>query len=235
MATKAKYRNYNIKGSKGVFYESEKDLREGFNIRFETQSKEIRYHRESQSLEGVLKKIGIKKQQFDKGPVTYLRIMFEEISGELGTLSIPVFTNKGGIDPWIKAFMLYLPVLKKGQEIQIALNRKNRDKNKFLYKNVWMHDGDNEQIKWAFDPKPEAGIVPKPVWAKNPVTDEEKWDYTPVDKWYYDYLMKIVDEWGGNVEEGDESTGLQDNESYVGGPEPDGEGQDGAAYDDLPF
>lgn len=231
------YRNYSIKGSKGKFYESSKDMMEGFNIKYETQSKEIRYHRESDALEGVLKKIAIKEFQFDKGKVKYLRIMFDEISGDRGTLSIPLLTSKGGLDPWIKAFMLYLPALKKGQEIKIQLNRQHRDKNKYLYKNVWMHDGDDEQIKWAFDPKPSAGIVPQPVEGRHPTTGEKTLDWGPVDRWYYDYMMKVIDAWGGQEDEAEE---LAENESYVTGDEyagkqtPD-DTPDTSAYDDLPF
>lgn len=228
------YRNYSIKGSKGVFYESSKDMQEGFNIRYETQNKEIRYHRESQALEGILKKIGLKKFNMSHGPVTFLRIMFDEINGDTGSLSIPVMTQKGGVDPWIKAFMLYLPVLKKDQEINIQLNRQNRDAKKYLYKNVWMHDGDGEQIKWAFDPKPEAGIVPRPVEGQHPTTREKVLDWGPVDRWYYDYLMKVVETWGGGVEESEESGGLQPNESYVGAPANE-QAPDSSAYDDLPF
>lgn len=228
------YRNYSIKSSKGKFYESSKDMQEGFNIRVETQNKEIRYHRESDALEGVLKKIGIKEAQFTNGKVKQLRIMFDEISGDIGTLSIPILTAKGTLDPWIKAFMLYLPALKKGMEIKIQLNRQNKDKKGYLFKNVWMRDGDDEQIQWAFDPRPSGGVVPQPTESEHPLTHVRQLDFTAVDKWYYDYLMQVVEAWGGSEENPDE---LAENESYVtdeaysGGTDEDS----AAAYDDLPF
>lgn len=228
------YRNYQIKGSKGVFYESSKDPQEGYNIRYESaQTHKVSYHRESPTLEGTLRKIGLKKFTFDHGPVTYVRIMFEEISGAVGTLSLPLMTQKGGVDNWVKAFMLYLPVLKKGQEIKISLNRSNKDKKGFLYKNVWMRDGDDAQIPWAYDPKPEAAIVPKAILGEDPITREPKWDFTPVDKWYYDYLMKVIDAWGGPDSE--DQSQLGENETYVGNITAEEAAEGAAAYDDLPF
>ncbi len=230
------YRNYSIKGSKGVFYESSKEPRdpvEGFNIRYESaQTHKVSYHKESPTLEGVLRKIGLKKFTFDHGPVTYVRIMFEEISGAVGTLSLPLMTQKGGLDNWIKAFMLYLPVLKKGQEIKISLNRSKKDDKGFLFKNVWMRDGDDAQIPWAYDPK-DPNTVPKAEKIKHPITGEEKWDFTAVDKWYYDYLMKVIDAWGGPDSEDESKLGA--NETYVGNVSAEEAAQDAAAYDDLPF
>lgn len=233
------YRNYSIKQSKGVFYESTKDMQEGFNIRYETQSKEIRYHRESQEIGGVLKKIALKKFNFGKGDITYLRIMFDEINGDTGTLSIPLMTQKGGLDQWIKQFMLYLPNLKKGQDIKIQLNRRKKDNGGYLHKNVWMHEAsDDSLIAWAFDPRREAGIVPQPINTPHPVTKEVKLDFTPVDTWYYQELMKVIEAWGGNQEgeeEEDESKKLRDNESYVGNTPVSAPSDEGTAYDDLPF
>lgn len=212
------YRNYAIKGSKGKFYESSKEHQDGFNIRYETQQKEIRYHRESDTLEGTLKKITVREAEFNGSKVKYLRIIFDEENGDTGVLSMPVLTQKGALDAWVKAFMLYLPALRKGQQFSVALNKKEKDSKGFLYKTVWFRDENDELIPWAFDPRPAAGIVPKATQTSHPLTGAPVWDFTPVDKFYYDYLMKVVEEWGG-IEE-DSGSSLGPNESYVGSNKP---------------
>jgi hypothetical protein len=212
------YRNYAIKGSKGVFYESSKEHQIGFDIKYETQKKEIRYHRESPVLEGVLSRLQLRESEFNNAKVKSLRIWIKEDNGDMGILSIPLLTMKGGLDPWVKSFMLYLPVLKKDQEIKISLNRKDKDKAGYLYKTVWIRDQDDELVPWAFDPRKEAGVVPEPSKTTHTLTGEEKWDFSQVDKWYYDYLMKVMEQWGGLETEGGQSR-LGNNEEYVGNPE----------------
>lgn len=211
------YRNYSIKGSKGVFYETSKDLQEGFNIKYETQKKEIRYHRETVVLEGILTRIQLRESDMGGAKVKSLRIWLKEEGGDIGILSIPLLTAKGTLEKWITSFMLYLPSLKKDQEIKISLNRKDKDKAGFLYKTVWMRDQDDELIPWAFDPRKEAGIVPQPTKTTHTLTGEEKWDFSGVDRWYYDYLMKVLEAWGGLETDGGRH--LAANEEYVGNPE----------------
>lgn len=222
----ANYRNYSIKTSKGVFYESSKDEQTGFNLKITTRSNEIRWHRESQEIGGVMKKISIQEVNFDRGPVKLLKIMFEEVSGDIGTLSLQIFTDKSQIDSWIKAFMLYLPSLRKGEEVKFQLNRQKKDDKGYLYKNVWAKDGDNTNIPWAFDPK-EA--VPKAIRVPHPVTKEPMWDFTPVDSWYYEYLMSVVNAWAGDS---GSDPAPAEQQGYSGGT---AETSTDNSYDDLPF
>ncbi len=230
-----KYNNYNIKSSEGVFFESSKQERTGFDIKHTSTTGKVSWHRESPVLEGTLKKIEIRPFQFKTGKVDYLRIHFLQEDGNMGVLSMPVLTIKGGVDGWLKAFAIYLPNLTVDQDIKMSLNRSNRDKKDYLYKNVYFRDGADDLLEWAFHPQED---VPKPISKPHPLTGQPVVDYSPVDKFYYDKVMEVVAAWKGvNAEPERRSRPANTaapqataDDSFAGTPPPNSED-----YDDLPF
>lgn len=223
------YRNYRISSKTGKFYESSKQEQTGFNVKIPLDDGSVVWHRYSDELEGTLKKIQLQTVDFGKGQLKLLKIMWEEISGDVGSLSVPVLTAKGTLDSWIKALMLSLPNLKKKMNFKLQLNRSNKDKKGFLYKNAWFRDADNEDelIKWAFDPQKD---TPPPIETEHPLTGEKKWDYNPVDKFYYDKLMELIETWGGNTRDDDPPHDTSTEQAYSGGGDAQGD-----PWDNLPF
>ena len=162
------YHNYNIKSSKGVFYQTSKDKQEGFNFEAKTKDGEIRWHKEQDEIRGVLSRL--EKVEFSGRE--FVKISFTEASGAYGSLLLPIFDSRKGIDSWIKAFVPSMCNLKKGMEVIFALNRKNmqagKDGKEYLWKNVYMKDAVTDtRIDWAFIPK---DTVPKAVQVPDEAT-----------------------------------------------------------------
>lgn len=241
----ATYRNYHIKSSKGVFYESSADKIEGFDIETQTLSKETRWHKETKELRGVLSNVFI--QAFEDGKRKYVKLVFDEASGAIGSLMIPLFTDRKSIDPWVKAFLpaMYNPMFKPGIELVLALNRKDKQTSKangkqYLWKNAYFKIAPDTRIDWGFNLKTD---VPKPKEVTHPVDGSKSLDWTEVDVFYYQKLMEIIARFKEATEDAPEATRTEEK-PYTPPTNPGGAVYTGAEnytpedegdYDDLPF
>jgi len=183
--------NFKIKQSKNVFYTTSKDELEGF-IKNEytdkkTKTTTINYHKEVNSLTGVLKGIRLKDSDYGK----YLTLILEESPETTLWLEIPIFDAQKRISPYVKSICQYLENLRFNVETVINLNRTKKDKAGYFYKTVFFKQGDVD-VKWAFSSYGEESIVPPWEKTANKVTGEITWDSSNQDKFYYDLIIRCT-------------------------------------------
>lgn len=186
--------NYRIKNSKGVFYTTSKEPMDGYKKNEyedkKTKETKVSYHLEKPYLKGTLSTINIKKTMFGDKLFIVLKDLEED---DYLILDIPLFNGKEKLSDWVKAIAPFLGSLKYGDELDISLNRKKKDKQGYLYKSMYIK-ANNDKVDWVFSPKED---VPK--WSKvsevNKITGEEKlvWDSTDADAFYYKKVKEAVD------------------------------------------
>lgn len=201
----------NVRIKNGTFYESSKEEKgEGWekNSFSNPQNKDetlTRWHR-NLTVKG---KVNMLKMDDDKyrGKVLSMIVGGEQ---ESYALSIPIMDSGGSVkttNQYFNSLVGSLENVKKGDEVTMFINNKNKDKNDRLYRNVVTLDENNKLIKSNFSFKDT------PKWIKNETTDDfgEKtvqWDASPTNKFYIDLFKKVVADFGGTSTENTSNNGV---------------------------
>lgn len=178
-----KYENVGIKTSKGVFYLSQKEKSDEYNVEFEKDDKKY-YHKEFNTLDGKLTGIKLRDGKYGK----QVSLFFEKAEDVIYVLNLNVFNQGSRVDDWMRAFTLYLANLKIGEQTEISLNRNKVDKKGYLFKNAFVKQN-GIKVDWAFNPMKDA---PKWEQTTDKVTGEAMWDSSNQDKFYYDKIKESV-------------------------------------------
>jgi hypothetical protein len=199
------YTNYSIKSKNGKFYTTSKVEKEGYTpnkyIDKSTGTEVTNYHKEVTNLKGKLVKWGVKESQF--GERFY--IMLKQDGDDVDVLDMPIFNgSSNSINDYIKSICQYIDSFDKDVDFEMYLNSKNKDKNGYLYKNVFININ-GESLKWNFKLYGEDSIVPPPIETVNKVTKKKSWDYSDADAFFYEKIK------GGNVNESDTQTSASDS------------------------
>lgn len=186
------FTNYLIKTSKGRFYTSSKTPMEGYTANEyqdkETKENKTNYHKEVDTLSGILYSVSLKDGKFGER----FTIALNQPNGDCHTLEIPVFLSaKGDIDGFLKDIARSLQGLALGANTEIFLNSTKKDKNGYLYKNVNFRQ-DGQKIDWTFSPYGEDSPVPKPKQETHKVTKKETWNFDEPNAWYYEFIKDAV-------------------------------------------
>jgi hypothetical protein len=178
------YINFNIKSKNGMFYTTSKEEKKGYTLNKyidrETNAEKVNFHKDVRTLSGKLIKFGVKESQFGEQFFIFLKQEEECVHA----LQINVFRKGTAINDYIKSFAQYVDQLKEGDNLEIYLNNKAKDKNGYLYKNVYI-SSNGESLKWSFPIYGEGSPVPNPAKTINKVTGKEVWDYSDVDAFFY--------------------------------------------------
>lgn len=236
----AEFNNYKIKNSKGVFYLSSKEEKEGYKPT-QTPDGTTYYHKEVDRIVGKLQSVKEKEVDFSKGKMTLLEIYIEEDEDVIGVINVPLFQKESAsrLSEWAKEFIKYLRTIEKGKTYSIGLNKKKKNRNGYLYKNVFFNTEDGEKVEWGLDPRNA------PDWKKNTIEDKvtghrkTEWDSSEQDKYYYDELKAQLPKFekkGNNESEQSESTDNQSqDEQSTPTQESETQADDDAEGENLPF
>jgi len=182
------YTNYSIKSKNGKFYTTSKVEMDGYTpnkyIDKSTGKEVTNYHKEVTNLKGKLVKWGVKDSQF--GERFY--IMLKQDGDEVDVLDVPIFNgSSNSVNDYIKSFCQYIDSFEKDVDFEMYLNSKNKDKNGYLYKNVFINI-DGKSLSWNFKLYSEDSIVPPPIETINKVTKKKSWDYSDADAFFYEKI-----------------------------------------------
>jgi hypothetical protein len=175
------YKNYSLKSKNGRFYRSSKEQSDEFKIQAKDRDGNIFWHDEQNTVSGTLVGMRISKPPFG-GKQFSITLKQDDI---YNVIQFNVFSDKSKIDGWARAFCYTLDSLERDEEYTFSLNQTNKDDGGYLYKNVYVRQGE-DKVSWAIDPKD----FPEGVKIKDPVTDEETVDYTARNKYFYDILLR---------------------------------------------
>jgi len=180
------WKNIKIKSSVGKFYESSKTAIDGWE-EVETKEHGTRWHRVFSNLKGKLTKIAIDEEgQFGDR----LKIYVETGTDEVSVLEINLFNTNKSINDYVKSLCQRLGNVNLGDEVDIFLNTKYKDKKDFLNKFV---------VVKVLDSIVEKSINKEdvPKWEEKPDPIKKGkmvWDRTAETAFYYEYLTNWVNE-----------------------------------------
>lgn len=178
------YTNYKIKSNKdrATFYTSQKEPAPGF-VQVEVKDRGTFYHKDVSSMEGVVERVFIKESKFGDT----LDVWFKQADENINVLSIPIWRSATSLNDYLKEFVKLLPNITYGQPITMWLNNKTKDKNGFLYKNVYAKSGE-DKIEWAFTPEE----IPKGEKSINPITKKEQYSFEKNNAFFYEKLQEAI-------------------------------------------
>lgn len=191
-----------VKVKSGTFFLSSKeDKGEGWEKQeFKNpQNKDetlIRYHKKL-SIKGKVTYLAMAEDKF-KGKVLSLIVKGEEDY----SLKVPILDNDGKVkttNSYFNSLVGPLENVKKGDEITMFVNNKNKDKNDNLYRNIVVLDSEGKLIKSNFS----FSDVPK--WKKNEIVNDfgetdVEWDASESKKFYIDKFNSVLESFSSEKE-----------------------------------
>lgn len=181
------WKNIKIKQSVGKFYESSKTEIEGWE-KVDTKEHGNRWHRVFSTITGTITKIMIDESgSFGDR----LKIFVDTGEDEVSVLEMPLFNINKSLYDYARSLAMIIDGVKLGGENthEIFLNSKNKDKNDFLYKNIFIKQN-GETVK------PSVNKADVPAWEEkpDPVKKGKKvWDSTANTKYLYDILYDFCE------------------------------------------
>ena len=179
------WKNIKIKSSVGKFYESSKTAVEGWE-QIETEEHGTRWHRVFSNLKGKLTKVAIDEEgKFGDR----LKIYVETDTDEVSVLELTLFNVNKTMNDYVKTFCTRLGNIRLGDEVDIFLNTKYKDKSDYLKKFVVVKI-DDTIVEKALD----KDSVPK--WEEKPdpiKKGKTYWDRTAETAFYYEYLSNWIE------------------------------------------
>ena len=237
-----------VKIKRGTFYLSSKEdegkewTKQEFKNPQNSEETLVRYHKEL-SLEGEIKWLGLRD---DKYAGEVLGLIIKGKDGNSYALQMPVEDTGGSVNTTNDYFNSIVGVMmkvKKGDNIIMFVNKKSKDKQDRLYRNIIVLDQDDKLIKSDFS------FNDVPRWTKSIEKDFKgkevtKWNADEANSFFYNKAVEAVNTFGNKTKEEKEADkkAYEDSKNSSGttpkaeerkpenvtASEPDD-------YDDLPF
>ena len=171
-----KYSTVGIKAGNKL-YISSKTKEVGFNTEAEYEGTTF-YHKELDSIEGVLKNKKLEEGKFGER----LKIFVQADENETYVLEIPTI-NKESLMPWAVEIAKFLPNMELNKPIKISTNTERTDSKGRPYRNFYM-ESEGESIPWAIT----LDEIPKPVEKKSKLKGTSTWDFSDRDEFLYNII-----------------------------------------------
>lgn len=231
------YTNFSIDRKTGMLVTTSKTPKEGYveNVYtvISTAEQKTNYKKSVESIEGVLKFLGMKTVKIGNNEVERVFINLQVDQENTHVLELDVFTKNRSIDDYVKALCQHIAGLhsSKGKKVNISANRTAKDKKDYLYRNIYF-TVDGQKLNWDFQLYGENSPVPKAVQVPDKVTKKLKWDFSDVDAYFYEILKKY--EVTAAASSTSTETAQPSSEQAHGEADSQNE-QDNQEFDDLPF
>lgn len=232
------YTNFSIDRKTGMLVTTSKTPKEGYveNVYtvISTAEQKKNYKKSVESIEGVLKFLGMKTVKIGNNEVERVFINLQVDQENTYVLELDVFTKSRSIDDYVKALCQFIAGLysSKGKKVNISANRTAKDKKDYLYRNIYF-TVDGQKLNWDFQLYGENSPVPKAVQVPDKVTKKLKWDFSDVDAYFYEILKKyeVTTSTASAASENSQSSSESVQEETDSSPNT----QDNEDFNDLPF
>lgn len=184
---------FKVSGS-GLLYQSSREPKEGFEEHINEKTGAVSYWRVFRNgIEGYLSDINVREVEFNGINAKYLSIKISDEDGNY-FINVPLMTQKGGINNYVKSLVRYLPNidLKRKVVINPAYARKGDQYapgNFFISYARETPDGRDELIRQYY--KNGQNGWPDRVESTD-IMGNKKFDYTAQDAFAYQVLNKYI-------------------------------------------
>lgn len=184
---------FKVSGS-GLLYQSSREPKEGFEERINEKTGAVSYWRVFwNGIEGYLSDISVRKVEFNGINAKYLSIKISDEDGNY-FINVPLVTQKGGINNYVKSLVRYLPNIDLKRKVVInPAHAKKGDQyapgNFFISYARETPDGKDELIQQYY--KNGQNGWPDRVESTD-IMGNKKFDYTTQDAFAYQVLNKYI-------------------------------------------
>lgn len=184
---------FKVSGS-GLLYQSSREPKEGFEERINEKTGAVSYWRVFwNGIEGYLSDISVREVEFNGINAKYLSIKISDEDGNY-FINVPLVTQKGGINNYVKSLVRYLPNIDLKRKVVInPAHAKKGDQyapgNFFISYARETPDGKDELIQQYY--KNGQNGWPDRVESTD-IMGNKKFDYTTQDAFAYQVLNKYI-------------------------------------------
>ena len=184
---------FKVSGS-GLLYQSSREPKEGFEEHINEKTGAVSYWRVFwNGIEGYLSDINVRKVEFNGINAKYLSIKISDEDGNY-FINVPLMTQKGGINNYVKSLVRYLPNIDLKRKVVInPAHAKKGDQyapgNFFISYARETPDGKDELIQQYY--KNGQNGWPDRVESTD-IMGNKKFDYTAQDAFAYQVLNKYI-------------------------------------------
>lgn len=184
---------FKVSGS-GLLYQSSREPKEGFEEHINEKTGAVSYWREFwNGIEGYLSDISVREVEFNGINAKYLSIKISDEDGNY-FINVPLVTQKGGINNYVKSLVRYLPNIDLKRKVVInPAHAKKGDQyapgNFFISYARETPDGKDELIQQYY--KNGQNGWPDRVESTD-IMGNKKFDYTAQDAFAYQVLNKYI-------------------------------------------
>lgn len=184
---------FKVSGS-GLLYQSSREPKEGFEEHINEKTGAVSYWRVFwNGIEGYLSDINVREVEFNGINAKYLSIKISDEDGNY-FINVPLMTQKGGINNYVKSLVRYLPNIDLKRKVVInPAHAKKGDQyapgNFFISYARETPDGNDELIQQYY--KNGQNGWPDRVESTD-IMGNKKFDYTAQDAFAYQVLNKYI-------------------------------------------
>ncbi len=184
---------FKVSGS-GLLYQSSREPKEGFEEHINEKTGAVSYWRVFwNGIEGYLSDINVREMEFNGINAKYLSIKISDEDGNY-FINVPLMTQKGGINNYVKSLVRYLPNIDLKRKVVInPAHAKKGDQyapgNFFISYARETPDGKDELIQQYY--KNGQNGWPDRVESTD-IMGNKKFDYTTQDAFAYQVLNKYI-------------------------------------------
>lgn len=184
---------FKVSGS-GLLYQSSREPKEGFEERINEKTGAVSYWRVFwNGIEGYLSDVSVREVEFNGVKAKYVSIKISDEDGNY-FINVPLMTQKGGINNYVKSLVRYLPNIDLKRKVVInPAHAKKGDQyapgNFFISYARETPDGRDELIQQYY--KNGQNGWPDRVESTD-IMGNKKFDYTAQDAFAYQVLNKYI-------------------------------------------
>lgn len=221
----------------GKLYVSSKEPKEGY-VEHKSKTGTISYWKEYSAVQGKLRGAMIKEVEYDGAKAKFLMLFMRDGEEDYAIVT-PLFTQKGGLNSYVKSFVRYFENIDLTKDIIIAPQARKKDE-KYAPGGFWINyvgdDGKNGPLVPMFYKRDTNGWPD--LDSVTTITGEKKWDSSRQDKFAYDKLVSYIELLSNRKEKPKEepktdTRAPERDKTETVSPEPTG--NEFPETDDLPF
>lgn len=203
----------------GQLYISSKEPKEGY-VEYKSKTGHISYRKTYQGIMGKLSRVIIKEIEYDDSKAKFV-MMFIDDGNENFAIVMPLFTQKGGLNSYVKSFVRYYRNIDITKDLVIAPMARKKDE-KYAPGGFWINYVNDEGkpgdlVKQYF--KRDQNGWPD-LEKETSITGEVKWSSAKQDKFAYERFMEYIKEMDEKRGKGDGHDNSAADSKPTAAPEP---------------
>ena len=184
----------------GKLYISSKEPKDGYK-EYVSKQGNVSYRKEYSGVQGKINHAMIKEIEYDGAKAKFFMLFLSD-GEESYAIVTPLFTQKGGLNQYVKSFVRYFKNIDLSKDIIIAPQARKKD-DKYAPGAFWINyvgeDGKTGDLVKMYFKRDQNGWPD--IEQITSITGEKKWDSSKQDKFAYEELTKYLETFSSKKDE----------------------------------